>query len=195
MPALKPSAQRIPDVDPKSAAGVALTDAVQRKLRQFLGSDYVDRSLAQVGAGFWGEEPSGWPLRHPRIVPGSAAAAAPAGCLPQPRLLLLPHMQVPPACCLPQYVVVMLAHKTDQGAVGDNLVEFLGEVDAKELASWWVQDLAAAQELGSGRLARGWCCGSSQCMQPWRACLACGCCMPQLPLCSPRSLPPRPQAV
>lgn len=29
-------------------AGVALTDAVQVKLRQFLGADYVDRSLAQV---------------------------------------------------------------------------------------------------------------------------------------------------
>lgn len=36
-------------------AGVALTDTVQVKLRQFLGADYVDRSLAQVswvlGAG------------------------------------------------------------------------------------------------------------------------------------------------
>lgn len=44
------SAQRIPDVDPKSAAGVALTNAVQAKLRQFLGADYVDCSLAQVGS-------------------------------------------------------------------------------------------------------------------------------------------------
>jgi len=35
-----------------------------------------------------------------------------------------------------QYVVVMLAHKTEQKSLGDNLVEFLGEVDARELASW-----------------------------------------------------------
>jgi hypothetical protein len=35
-----------------------------------------------------------------------------------------------------QYVVIMLAHKTGQEAVAENLVEFLGEVDSKELASW-----------------------------------------------------------
>ena len=44
------SATRIPDIDPKSAAGLALTEAVQSKLRQFLGADYTDRSLAQVRA-------------------------------------------------------------------------------------------------------------------------------------------------
>ena len=31
----------------------------------------------------------------------------------------------------------MLAHKTEQAALGDNMVEFLGEVDAREAASWW----------------------------------------------------------
>lgn len=45
------SASRIPDVDPKSPAGVALTTSVQEKLKQFLGMDYSDRSLAQVGKG------------------------------------------------------------------------------------------------------------------------------------------------
>ncbi|EFN60040.1 hypothetical protein CHLNCDRAFT_133263 [Chlorella variabilis] len=77
------SKSRIPSLDPKSAAGLAVTTAVQGKLRHYLGADYEDRSLAQ-------------------------------------------------------YVVIMLAHKTGQEAVAENLVEFLGEVDSKEVASWWV---------------------------------------------------------
>ncbi len=43
------TSSRIPDVDPKSAVGAALTTAIQTKLRTYLGADYVDRSLAQVG--------------------------------------------------------------------------------------------------------------------------------------------------
>ncbi|KAL4855256.1 Polyadenylate-binding protein 2 [Chlorella vulgaris] len=80
------TSSRIPDVDPKSAVGAALTTAIQTKLRTYLGADYVDRSLAQ-------------------------------------------------------YVVIMLAHKTGQQGVGDNLVEFLGEVDAREAASWLFENL------------------------------------------------------
>jgi hypothetical protein len=38
----------------------------------------------------------------------------------------------------------MLAHKTGQQGVGDNLVEFLGEVDAREAASWCGAAAAAA---------------------------------------------------
>lgn len=44
----RPSSSRVPDVDPKSPAGAALTSAVQDKLRAYLGADYDDRSLAQV---------------------------------------------------------------------------------------------------------------------------------------------------
>lgn len=80
------SASRIPEIRPESPAGVALTTAVQDKLRKFLGADYTDRSLAQ-------------------------------------------------------YVVVMLAHKTEQEPLGENLMEFLGEVDARELASWLFENL------------------------------------------------------
>ena len=30
----------------------------------------------------------------------------------------------------------MLAHKTDEATLGDNMVEFLGEAPARDLASW-----------------------------------------------------------
>ena len=145
----KQSAQRIPDVDPKSPAGglcsrgglaalgclaraagcaccfvcsgampahglsvccfrdpapgpagVALTDAVQGKLRQFLGADYVDRSLAQASwvhkapglaagqgpvGGCWAR---GWtPQPHQALLPRAAAAAVTAFSIASPPLL------------------------------------------------------------------------------------------------------------
>jgi hypothetical protein len=40
--------RKVFDVDPKSEQGKALTAAVQAKLREFLGADYSDFSLAQV---------------------------------------------------------------------------------------------------------------------------------------------------
>lgn len=91
----------IPDIDPKSQAGKRLVGSVQDKLKEFLGKDYADESLAQ-------------------------------------------------------YVVVMLAHKTQQEALASNLLEFLGDVDSKECASWWVlrrRWLCAV--CGGGRLCGG----------------------------------------
>lgn len=75
IPSRQKSASRIPDVDPKSPAGVALTTAVQDKLRQFLGADYTDRSLAQVRQGALALICR---RRHPPLLP---AALLPWRCL------------------------------------------------------------------------------------------------------------------
>jgi hypothetical protein len=169
------SSSRVPDVDPKSPAGVALTSAVQDKLRAYLGADYVDRSLAQVTA----RAAFGVLLHRPCAVPWAPSSAGlcrsaagacslagenlhgarpSSGCHCAPCIAarcprrppeLGPPLRALHRCPLPaaptaaaapsrlQYIVIMLAHKTGQQGVGDNLVEFLGEVDAREVASWW----------------------------------------------------------
>lgn len=180
-----PNCMHLPWLAP---AGQALTDAVQIKLRQFLGADYVDRSLAQVGlgrcwvldCGCWRARPSGLPpqlqlrcctlpLTACKLAPSPPAADSirdartPCGAVcggnagPQDgaaaggwRLVRRAPAAWPAGCCMlqssgtpchrrrapPQRAHVLCLPACSCAQVADNLVEFLGEVDAKELASW-----------------------------------------------------------